>query len=40
MTKKVSVREQDEKLHATNFGEVCHRYNREEAMEAPADVNA
>ncbi len=32
MTKKVPVREQDPKVRATNFEEVCHGYNQEEAM--------
>ena len=31
--KKVPVREQDPKVRATNFDEVCLGYNREEAME-------
>ena len=31
--KKVPVREQDPKVRATNFGEVCLGYNKEEAME-------
>ena len=31
--KKVPVREQDPKLRATNFEEVCLGYNKEEAME-------
>ena len=31
--KKVPVREQDPKVRATNFEEVCLGYNREEAME-------
>ncbi len=31
--KKVPVREQDPKGRATNFGEVCLGYNKEEAME-------
>ena len=31
--KKVPVREQDAKVRATNFDEVCLGYNREEAME-------
>ena len=31
--KKVSVREQDPKVRAANFEEVCLGYNREEAME-------
>ena len=32
--KKVPVREQDAKVRATNFEEVCLGYNMEEAMEA------
>ena len=32
--KKVPVREQDPKVRATNFEEVCLGYNKEEAMEA------
>ncbi len=31
--KKVAVREQDPKVRATNFEEVCYGYNQEEAME-------
>lgn len=31
--KKVSVREQEPKVRATNFEEVCYGYNKEEAME-------
>ena len=31
--KKVPVREQDAKVRATNFDEVCLGYNKEEAME-------
>ena len=31
--KKVPVREQDPKVRATNFDEVCLGYNKEEAME-------
>ena len=31
--KKVPVREQDPKVRATNFEEVCYGYNKEEAME-------
>ena len=30
---KVPVREQDPKVRATNFEEVCLGYNKEEAME-------
>lgn len=33
MMKKVPVREQDAKVRATNFEEVCLGYNQEEAME-------
>ena len=33
MLKKVPVREQDPKVRATNFDEVCLGYNKEEAME-------
>ena len=33
--KKVPVREQDPKVRATNFEEVCLGYNQEEAMEEP-----
>ena len=33
MLKKVPVREQDPKVRATNFEEVCFGYNQEEAME-------
>ena len=33
MLKKVPVREQDPKIRATNFDEVCLGYNKEEAME-------
>lgn len=33
MLKKVPVREQDPKVRATNFEEVCYGYNREEAVE-------
>ena len=33
MMKKVPVREQDPKVRATNFEEVCLGYNKEEAME-------
>ena len=31
--KKVPVREQDPKVRATNFDEVCLGYNKEEAVE-------
>ena len=31
--KKVPVREQEPKVRATNFEEVCLGYNKEEAME-------
>ena len=34
--KKVPVREQDAKVRATNFEEVCYGYNQEEAMEEAA----
>ena len=34
--KKVPVREQDPKVRATNFEEVCLGYNKEEAMEEAA----
>ena len=30
---KVPVREQDPKVRATNFEEVCYGYNEEEAMQ-------
>ena len=33
MLKKVPVREQDPKVRATNFDEVCLGYNLEEAMD-------
>ena len=33
MLKRVPVREQDAKVRATNFEEVCYGYNQEEAME-------
>ena len=36
MLKKVPVREQDPKVRATNFDEVCLGYNQEEAMEEAA----
>ena len=36
MMKKVPVREQDHKVRATNFEEVCYGYNKEEAMEEAA----
>ena len=32
MLKRVPVREQDAKVRATNFEEVCYGYNKEEAM--------
>ena len=35
-TSKVPVREQDPKVRATNFEEVCLGYNQEEAMEEAA----
>lgn len=34
--KKVPVREQDPKVRATNFEEVCYGYNKEEAVEEAA----
>ena len=34
--KKVPVREQDPKVRATNFEEVCLGYNQEEAQEEAA----
>ena len=34
--KKVPVREQDPKVRATNFEEVCYGYNVEEAKEEAA----
>ncbi|MDD3254146.1 MAG: NADPH-dependent glutamate synthase [Lachnospiraceae bacterium] len=34
--KKIPVREQDAKVRATNFEEVCYGYNQEEAMEEAA----
>ena len=38
--KKVPVREQDPKVRATNFDEVCYGYNEEEAvMEATRCLN-
>ena len=36
MLKKVPVREQDPKVRATNFDEVCLGYNLEEAMDEAA----
>ena len=36
--KKVPVREQEPKVRATNFDEVCLGYNKEEAMEELPDV--
>ena len=33
MLKRIPVREQDAKVRATNFEEVCYGYNQEEAME-------
>jgi len=36
MLNKVPVREQDPKVRATNFEEVCYGYNKEEAMEEAA----
>ena len=35
--KRVPVREQDPKVRATNFEEVCYGYNKEEAM-APEEI--
>ena len=32
MLKKVPVREQDPKVRAANFEEVCYGYNKEEAQ--------
>ena len=34
--KKVPVREQDAKVRAANFDEVCYGYNQEEAMAEAA----
>ena len=34
--KKVPVREQDPKVRATNFDEVCYGYNQDEAIEEAA----
>ena len=34
--KKVPVREQEPKVRATNFEEVCYGYNEEEAMAEAA----
>ena len=39
MLKKVPVREQDPKVRATNFEEVCLGYNQEEAMEEAVSIN-
>ena len=36
--KKVPVREQEPKVRATNFEEVCYGYNKEEAMDVSRDV--
>ena len=36
LLKRVPVREQDAKVRATNFEEVCYGYNKEEAMEEAA----
>ena len=33
---RVVVREQNPKVRATNFDEVCYGYNKEEAMEEAA----
>ena len=38
MMKKVPVREQDPKVRATNFEEVCLGYNKEEAMKRLQDA--
>ena len=40
MLKKVPVREQDPKVRATNFEEVCLGYNMEEAVEEAGRCNA
>ena len=40
MLKKVPVREQDPKVRATNFEEVCLGYNQEEAMDRHRDALA
>ena len=40
MLKKVPVREQDPKVRATNFDEVCLGYNLEEAMDEGLAVDA
>ena len=32
MLKRIPVREQDAKVRATNFEEVCYGYDKEEAM--------
>ena len=37
--KRVPVREQDPKVRATNFEEVCYGYNQEEAMEEATPVS-
>ena len=39
MLKKVPVREQDPKVRATNFEEVCLGYNQEEAMEEATEMS-
>ena len=39
MLKRVPVREQDAKVRATNFEEVCYGYNKEEAMEEANCLN-
>ena len=36
--KKVPVREQEPKVRATNFEEVCYGYNKEEAMEEASSL--
>ena len=38
MLKKVPVREQDPKVRATNFDEVCLGYDLEEAMEEASEM--
>ena len=35
MLKKIPVREQDPKVRAANFEEVCYGYNEEEARGGP-----
>ena len=36
--KKVPVREQEPKVRATNFEEVCYGYNEQEAVEEAKDI--